>query len=171
MKSAAVTCCGSQSWAYWLSLSKMALKHHLITVEKTVKQGNLSDHFELCIIIITEWGSISEYSLPCVLAYIVLFPGNGTHSTVCGCNISAGFEFLNGGDICVRTNGMSYNCGKILCCFLCKFLSDYPALCSMGGILSLLSFFIHSFSFSLPERDYVTFGSLLSQFRLSSVCL
>ena len=23
----------------------------------------------------------------------------------------------------------------------------------------------------LPERDYVTFGSLLSQFRLSSVCL
>ena len=27
------------------------------------------------------------------------------------------------------------------------------------------------FSTFLPERDYVTFGSLLSQFRLSSVCL
>ena len=26
-------------------------------------------------------------------------------------------------------------------------------------------------SYPLPERDYVTFGSLLSQFRLSSVCL
>ena len=32
--------------------------------------------------------------------------------------------------------------------------------------------FIFNFSVAfLPERDYVTFGSLLSQFRLSSVCL
>ena len=31
--------------------------------------------------------------------------------------------------------------------------------------------FARYFSAVLPERDYVTFGSLLSQFRLSSVCL
>jgi len=30
---------------------------------------------------------------------------------------------------------------------------------------------LHDFNTFLPERDYVTFGSLLSQIRLSVVCL
>ena len=49
----------------------------------------------------------------------------------------------------------------VLALLAVTFLSIYPFVC--------LSFCLSHTCF-LPERDYVTFGSLLSQFRLSVVC-
>ena len=51
-------------------------------------------------------------------------------------------------------------------------LTDWTMTDSYGQliIISLSVLLVFRFLF-LPERDYVTFGSLLSQFRLSSVCL
>ena len=65
-------------------------------------------------------------------------------------------------------------------CYLPNFASDFLVIVartkirlisiSFSSLIMIFVLVLVSSTF-LPERDYVTFGSLLSQFRLSSVCL
>ena len=46
----------------------------------------------------------------------------------------------------------------------------YTNFVKLTFLLPTADFKFLCYSFFLPESDYITFGSLLSQFRLSSVC-